>query len=138
SALVVVCLAGAAGLWMYRSRVVKAPVVAFDLAERLPFASRVGARAVIMFGWPDAEPHIGPGMDGDPETRGRERFRWARQGASLSLAITEPRDRALIFDLEAYPGIEGQRLEVRVSGRSLGEQEVSPTRSRIRFDWPAT
>src|SRR6187402_271362 len=137
-ALVVVCLAAAAGVWIQRNTAGAPRAVAFDLAARLPFAARASAREVLMFGWPDAEPHVGPGLDGDPETRGRERFLWARQGASLTLAVAEPLDRALIFDLEVYQGIESQRLEVKVNGRSLGVQDVSSTRSRVRFDWPAT
>jgi len=135
-ALIVVCLIGAAVFRMYRSPDRGSRTVVYDLADRAPFAERVSARDVIMFGWPDGEPHVGPGLDGDPETRGRERFLWARQGATVNLAVAEAKDRALIFDLEAYQGIENQRLEVRVNGRSLGEQDVPPIRSRIRFDWP--
>ncbi|HQZ17741.1 MAG TPA: sulfatase [Vicinamibacteria bacterium] len=136
SALIVAGLLAAAGLWIYRPSGAGPRSVVFDLADRLPFAARASEREVIMFGWPGAEPHAGRGMDGDPETRGRERFLWAREGATLSLEVREPKDRALIFDLEAYPGIEGQRLEVRANGRSLGEQDVASLRSRIRFDWP--
>lgn len=137
SALIAVCLLAAAGLWISRPAGGGARSVVFDLADRLPFAARASEREVIMFGWPDAEPRVGPGMDGDPEARGRERFLWARQGASLNLEVKDPKDRALVFDIEAYPGIEGQRLEVRVNGRSLGQQDVPSRRSRIRFDWPA-
>ena len=135
-AVFVVCLLAAAGLWIYQPLGGGARSVVFDLADRLPYAARAAEREVIMFGWPDAEPRVGPGMDGDPEVRGRERFLWARQGASLNLEVKDPKDRALIFDIEAYPGIEGQRLEVRVGGRSLGTQDVPSSRSRIRFDWP--
>ena len=109
----------------------------YDLADRLPFAARTSAREVIMFGWPDAQAHLGAGFGGDPELRGRERFLWIRQGASLNLAVGAPRDRALVFDMEAYAGIEDQRLAIRVNGVSLGEREIGANRSRIRFDWPA-
>lgn len=136
SVLIVFGLLTAAGLWAYRTRTAASASLVYDLADRLPFAARSAQREFVMFGWPDAEPHVGPGMDGDPESRAHERFLWARQGASLSLEVKEPRDRALIFDLEAYEGIENQRLEVRVNGRSLGTQNVSSNRSRIRFDWP--
>ena len=138
SALVIVCLVGAAGLWIYRSRGVRPAPLVYDLADRLPFAARVSARDVIMFGWPDSEPHLGSGFGGDPETRGRERFLWVRQGASLKIDIKDPRDRALIFDIEAYQGIERQRLAVRVNGVSLGKQEIPSLRGRVRFDWPGT
>jgi len=138
SALVVVCLVGAAGLRIYRSREARPAPVVYDLADRLPFAARVSARDVIMFGWPDSEPNLGSGFGGDPEMRGRERFVWVRQGASLKLHIKEPRDRALIFDIEAYQGIERQRLAIRVNGVSLGEQEIPSLRGRVRFDWPVT
>jgi arylsulfatase A-like enzyme len=129
-------LIGAAAFWRYRAPLDASRSVVYDLADRLPFAARTSSREVIMFGWPDAEPRVGPGLDGDVEKRGPERFLWARQGASLNLAIADPVDRALIFDLEAYPGTEPQRLEVRVNGRSLGQQDVPATRSRLRFDWP--
>jgi arylsulfatase A-like enzyme len=138
SVVIVFCLLAAAGLGIHRWRNAPPAAVAYDLAERLPFTARSAPREIIMFGWPDAEPHLGPGVDGDPETRGRERFLWARQGASLTLEIREPRDRALIFDLEAYAGIEDQRLEIQVNGRSLGGQGVASTRSRVRFEWPAS
>ncbi|MEO8499680.1 MAG: sulfatase [Vicinamibacteria bacterium] len=138
SVLIVFGLLAAALLWAYRLRNAAPVSVAYDLADRLPFAARSANREVLIFGWPDAEPHVGPGLDGDPESRGRERFLWARQGAALSLDIKEPRERALIFDLEAYPGLVNQRLEVRVNGQSLGEQDVPSNRSRLRFDWPAS
>ena len=138
SVLIVVCLLAASGLWIYRSSLTRIRTVAYDLTDRLPFAARASEREVIMFGWPGAEPHAGPGMDGDPETRERERFLWVRQGASLKINIKEPRDRALIFDIEAYQGIERQRLAIRVNGVSLGEQEVPSPRGRVRFDWPGT
>ncbi|MBX7186404.1 MAG: sulfatase [Vicinamibacteria bacterium] len=137
SALAAVCLLAAAGWWIYRSREARPRTVAFDLADRLPFAARASAREVIMFGWPDAEANLGSGFGGDPEMRGRERFVWIRQGASLKLNLGEPRDRALVLDIEAYEGLENQRLTIRVNGVSLGEREIPTTRSRVRFDWPA-
>lgn len=138
SVVIVAGLLIAAGLGVHRWRNPVPPSVVYDFADRLPFAARVSEREVVMFGWPDAEPHLGPGVDGDPETRGRERFRWARQGASLRLEVGPPKDRALIFDLEAYEGIEDQRLEIEANGRSLGAQDVPANRSRVRFEWPAS
>ena len=136
--VLIVTLLVTAAFWKgYASRTLAPTGVVFDLVDRLPFAERSAVRDYVMFGWPDAEPHVGPGLDGDPESRGRERFLWARQGASIRYDVKDPRDRALIFDLEAYPGTEPQRLEVRVNGRSLGERDVPATRSRVRFDWPA-
>ena len=137
SALLVVGLLTAAGHRVYQSRRAAPLSVVHDLALRLPFAARSAEREIIMFGWPDAEPHLGPGVDGDPESKGPERFLWARQGAALTVDLDEPRDRALIFDLEAYSGIDHQRLEIRVNDRSLGEQDIPATRSRVRFDWPS-
>lgn len=137
SALIAVSLLAAAGLWIYRPSGAGTRSVVFDLADRLPFAARSSAREVVMFGWPDAEASLGPGFGGDPEMRGRERFLWIRQGASLKLGVRRPYDRALVFDLEAYPGIENQRLAIRVNGVSLGEREIVANRSRVRFDWPA-
>ncbi len=138
SALVVVCLLAAVGLWIYRPSGEGKRSVVFDLADRLPFAARASAREFIMFGWPDAEANLGTGFGGDPEVRGRERFMWIRQGANLKVNIKDPRDRALIFDIEAYQGIEHQRLAIRVNGVSLGEQEIPSPRGRVRFDWPGT
>lgn len=137
-ALAAVCLLAAAGLWIYQPAGGVTRGVAFDLADRLPFAARASEREVIMFGWPDAEPHVGTGFGGDPETRERERFLWVRQGASLKIDIKDPRERALIFDIEAYQGIERQRLAIRANGVSLGEQEIPSLRGRVRFDWPGT
>ncbi len=138
SALAVVCLLAAALLWIYRPQGGATRSVVFDLADRLPFAARVSEREVIMFGWPDSEPHIGAGFGGDPEMRERERFMWIRQGAALKVDIKDPHDRALVFDIEAYPGIENQRLSIRVNGVSLGEQEIPSLRGRVRFAWPGT
>lgn len=90
-----------------------------------------------MFGWPDAEANLGAGFGGDPEMRGRERFLWIRQGAGLKLGVGGARDRALILDIEAYEGIQDQRLVIRANGASLGEREIEANRSRVRFDWPA-
>lgn len=60
----------AAFFWS-RSRVGGPRAVVFDLADRLTFAARASDREVIMFGWPDAEPHLVSGFGGDPEMRGR-------------------------------------------------------------------
>ncbi len=130
-----VLVAGAA-IYLSAGRATRA--VAFDLADRLPYAARVSSREVIVFGWPDAEPHLVKGFGGDPELRSRERFLWVRQGATLRVDLGDQRDRALVFDVEAYPGIENQQLSISVNGRSLGGQEILSNRSRIRFDWPAT
>lgn len=130
-------LLAAAGLGIYRSSKEGAVLVVYDLADRLPFAARTADRDTIVFGWPDAEPRLGRGFGGDAETRGRERFLWVRQGASLNLEIDTPRDRSLIFDIEAYPGIENQRLDIRANGVLLGTQEIPASRARVRFDWPA-
>lgn len=130
-------LLAAAFVWVYRSAASRPRGVVYDLADRLAFALRVSDRPAIVFGWPDAEPHLLTGFGGDPEVRGRERFLWVRQGASLGLDVEAPRDRALVFDIEAYPGIADQRLAITVNGRSLGERAIAAQRARVRFDWPA-
>ena len=111
--------------------------VAYDLAERLPFAARSTPNDLILFGWPDAEPHLGRGFGGDPEFRGRERFLWARQGASLKLEVREAHDRVLVFDLEAYPETKSQRLTLSANGSRIGTEAIPSTRSRVKFDWTA-
>jgi|GEM_PF-2433043 len=135
--LIVGGLLAMAGLWIYRSGADRPRAVAYDLADRLSVAARTSPRPVIVFGWPDAEPHLLRGFGGDPEARGRERFMWVRQGAAISVEVDGARDRALLFDIEAYHGIADQRLKITVNGHSLGEREISSTRSRVRFDWPA-
>jgi arylsulfatase A-like enzyme len=126
------------GAWLV-SRSIQEPVrvVVLDLAERLPYAARSSSRETILFGWPDSEPHLVKGFGGDPETRGDERFHWVRQGASITIPLKEARDRALILDIEAYLGIEDQRLTLSANGRRLGVQEIPSERSRVRFEWPA-
>lgn len=130
-------LLAAAGLWVYQSSASRPRGVVYDLADRLAFAARASDRPAIVFGWPDAEPHLIEGFGGDPEARERERFQWVRQDAVIGLDIDAPRDRALVFDIEAYPGIPDQRLTLSVNGKSLGERPISPERARVRFDWPA-
>ena len=133
--LALALLAAGVAWWTSSSR---APsVVIYDLAERFPFAARASYRDTILFGFPDAEPHLISGFGGDPELRGRERFLWVRQGATLKVDVSGAFDRALIFDIEAYAGIEDQSLALSVNGRSLGRQVIPQTRSRVRFDWPA-
>ena len=129
-----------AGLWVYQSAGDRPRVVAFDLADRLAFASRVPDRPTLMFGWPDVEPRLVRGFGGDPEVRGRERFLWVRQGATIAVDIGDkaPRDRALVFDIEAYEGIADQRLEITVNGQRLAGRDIPSRRSRVRFDWPAS
>ena len=112
-------------------------VIAFDLAERLPYAARSGPREFIAVGWPDAERYLASGFGGDPESRGRDRFQWVRQGATLRVPVAEAKDRVLVFDIEAYEGIDDQALAITVNGRSLGLQDITRARSRVRFDWPA-
>src|SRR6185436_12509982 len=120
----------AAGLWVYQGAERRPRSLAYDLAARLPFAARTSEREVIMFGWPDAEPHFiayqggRKGFGGDAEFRGREHFIWVRQGAPLRIDVAEPRDRALVFDIEAYQGIEDQSLSITVNGKSLGTQPI--------------
>ncbi len=136
--LTAVLLSAALGTWVYRSTVARPRTVIVDLAERLTFASRSSARQTIIFGWPDAEKHLTTGFGGDPESRARERYQWVRKEATIRLDrdVNESRDLALIFDIEAYQGIEDQRLSVSVNGRKLGEHPIPSTRSRVRFDWP--
>ena len=55
-ALIVVGLIAVAAVFAWRSLRPGPRAVAYDLAERLPYAARVSAREVILFGWPDAEP----------------------------------------------------------------------------------
>ena len=138
SALVVAGLLAGAALVVLRSTHPRPRSVAYDLADRLPYAARAAPREVVLFGWPDAEPRLGAGFGGDPESRGRETFLWVRQGATINLPIAASRDRALVFDIEAYAGLEGQRLTVSVNGHGLGEQDIPTVRSRVRFDWPAS
>ena len=137
SVLIVGGLLAMAGLWVYQSGE-RPRVLALDLADRLAFASRVSDRPTLMFGWPDAEPHLVKGFGGDPEVRGRERFLWVRQGATIAVDINAPRDRALVFDIEAYQGIADQRLELTVNGQPLAARDIPSRRSRVRFDWPAS
>lgn len=127
-----------AGLWLYQSKEARSRGVAFDLADRIVFASRVSERPTLMFGWPDAEPHLVKGFGGDPEMRGRERFLWVRQGATIAVDVGAAKDRALVFDIEAYEGIPDQRLEITVNGQKLAARDIPSRRSRVRFDWPAS
>jgi arylsulfatase A-like enzyme len=139
-AFLIVVVAGflALGGWLVSRSLEEPPrVVVLDLAERLPYATRSSLRETLLFGWPDAEPHLVRGFGGDPEKRGDERFHWVRQGAAISIPIKEARERALILDIEAYQGIEDQRLTLSANGRPLGVQEIPAARSRVRFDWPA-
>ncbi len=136
-ALIVVGLLAALGAAVYRSSGRAPRTVVYDLVDRLPFAVRSSSRDVIVFGWPDAEPHLISGFGGDPESSGRDRFLWVRQGATIQVDVAEAHDRALILDLEAYPGINDQRLSLSVNGHRLGSQDIPSSRSRVRFDWPA-
>jgi arylsulfatase len=138
SVLIVGGLLALAGLWAYQAISDRPLTVAIDLADRLVFAARASDRPTLMFGWPDAEPRLVRGFGGDPETRGRERFLWVRQAAALALDVDAAKDRALVFDIEAYEGIPDQRLEVSANGHSLGVRDIPSRRSRVRFDWPAS
>ncbi|MEO5760717.1 MAG: sulfatase [Vicinamibacteria bacterium] len=138
SAMIVLGILAAAGFAVSLALRPRPNVVVFDLADRLPFASRTSSRDFIAFGWPEAEQHLVRGFGGDPEARGREKFLWVRQGAAIKVDAAEARDRVLVFDIEAYQGIEDQRLSLTVNGMSLGVQEIPSTRSRVRFDWPGT
>ncbi|MBK5255035.1 MAG: sulfatase [Vicinamibacteria bacterium] len=135
--LIVIGLVAFAGALLYRFSSRGERAVIYDLADRLPAAVRASARDVIVFGWPDAEPHLISGFGDDPESRVRERFMWVRREATIKLDVPEARDRALIFDLEAYAGVSDQRLSIRANGQSLGVEDIPSTRSRVRFDWPA-
>jgi arylsulfatase A-like enzyme len=136
--VVVLAIAAAALALRWRTPASGPAVVAVDLAERLPFARRSDSERLILVGAPESEKHLVTGFGGDPERRGRELFQWVRQGASLRVTLEAPGDREIILDIEAYAGTGDQSLTLHAGTTLLGSQPVPATRSRIRFEWPAS
>lgn len=111
--------------------------VAYDLAERLPYAERWSSRTVLLFGTPAAEPQQADGFyreaapaDGDP-------FVWSKGEAELSLTWPSPRPRAAVVDLAPYQGVKGQAVEVLLNGTSVARWALNDARYRYGFDVPA-
>jgi arylsulfatase A-like enzyme len=111
--------------------------VAYDLADRLPYAERWSSRTVLLFGTPAAEPQQADGFyreaapaDGDP-------FLWSKGEAEVSLTWPAPRPRAAVVDLAPYKGVKAQAVEVLLNGTSVARWTLNDDRYRYGFDVPA-
>jgi arylsulfatase A-like enzyme len=116
----------------------RAPVeLAYDLAERLPYAERWSSRLVVLFGTPAAEPQQAEGFHREAAAAEGDPFVWSKGEAEVSLTWPSPRPRAAVVDLAPYKGAKGQAVEVLLNGTSVARFALNDARYRYGFALPA-
>ncbi len=110
-------------------------VVLHDLAAESTIADREAPATVVLFGTPEAEMFTEKGFFREGGDAAGERFAWARREARVLFRWAETAPREAVFDLAPYPGIDGQALDVRLNGASVGRFEVL-ARGRHRVSLP--
>jgi len=115
----------------------RATEVAYDLAERLPYADRWSSRTVIVFGTPAAEPQLTDGFYREAAPAEGDPFVWSKGEAEIALLFDAPRARAAVVDLAPYKGVKAQTAEVLLNGASVARLTLNDTRYRYGFALPA-
>lgn len=93
----------------------------------------------IVFGTPAAYPLMGTGWARALEREKGATFSWAvGLRSELRLYAGDPEGRVLAADVRPFLAERGpgQRIELRVNGRSLGSRELSPERQELHWDAP--
>jgi len=116
----------------------RATEVAYDLAERLPYADRWSPRTVIVFGTPAAEPQLADGFYREAAPSEGDPFVWSKGEAEVALAFDAPRARAAVVDLAPYKGVKAQAAEVLLNGARVARITLNDTRYRYGFALPAS
>ncbi|HZM51613.1 MAG TPA: sulfatase-like hydrolase/transferase, partial [Vicinamibacteria bacterium] len=111
--------------------------VAYDLAERLPYAERWSSRDVLLFGTPASEPHQADGFYREAAPAEGDPFVWSKGEAELALVWPSPRPRFAVVDLAPYKGVKGQTAEVRLNGSPVARFTLNDARYRYGFALPA-
>ena len=111
--------------------------VAYDLAERLPYAERWSSRAVLLFGTPASEPQQVDGFYREAASPEGDPFVWSKGEAELALVWPATRARFAVVDLAPYKGVKGQTAEVRLNGTAVARFALNDARYRYGFALPA-
>jgi arylsulfatase A-like enzyme len=111
--------------------------LAYDLAERLPYAERWSSRTVLLFGTPAAEPQQADGFHREAAPAEGDPFLWSKGEAEVSLTWPKVAARAAVVDLAPYKGVKGQAAEVLLNGTSVSRFTLNDARYRYGFALPA-
>ena len=111
--------------------------VAYDLAERLPYAERWSSRDVLLFGTPASEPQQADGFYREAAPAEGDPFVWSKGEAELAVVWPSPRPRFAVVDLAPYKGVKGQTAEVRLNGSPVAHFTLNDARYRYGFALPA-
>jgi arylsulfatase A-like enzyme len=111
--------------------------VAYDLADRLPYAERWSSRDVLLFGTPASEPHQADGFYREAAPAEGDPFVWSKGEAELALLWPSPRARFAVVDLAPYKGVKGQTAEVHLNGSRVARFTLNDARYRYGFALPA-
>jgi len=111
--------------------------VAYDLAERLPYAERWSSREVLLFGTPASEPQQADGFYREAAPAEGDPFVWSKGEAELALVWPSPRPRFAVVDLAPYKGVKSQTAEVRLNGSAVARLTLNDARYRYGFTLPA-
>ena len=111
--------------------------VAYDLAERLPYAERWSSRDVLLFGTPASEPQQADGFYREAAPAEGDPFVWSKGEAELAILWPAPRPRFAVVDLAPYKGVKGQTAEVRLNGSPVARFTLNDVRYRYGFALPA-
>jgi len=111
--------------------------VAYDLAERLPYAERWSSRAVLLFGTPASEPQQVDGFYREAAPAEGDPFVWSKGEAEVALLWPAPRPRFAVLDVAPYKGVKGQTAEVQLNGSAVARFALNDARYRYGFALPA-
>jgi arylsulfatase A-like enzyme len=111
--------------------------VAYDLAQRLPYAERWSSREVLLFGTPASEPQQADGFYREAAPAEGDPFVWSKGEAELALVWPSPHPRFAVVDLAPYKGVKGQTAEVRLNGSPVARFALNDARYRYGFALPA-
>jgi choline-sulfatase len=111
--------------------------VAYDLVERLPSAERWSSREVVLFGTPDAEPHLADGFYQERSPVGRAGFVWSRHESELSFTWPETRPRTAVIDVAPFAGVRNQSVSIYLNGTPVEATSLNESRHRYRVALPA-
>ena len=131
--LTALCASAVAGAQCRR----EPPVVVYDLVARLASAERWSSREVVLFGTPDAEPHLADGFYRENNPVGGAGFVWSRRESELSFTWPAVADRTAVLEMAPYSGVHNQTAQVSLNGTLLESLRLNDARHRYRLSLPA-
>ena len=114
------------------------PVVVYDLVARLASAERWSSREVVLFGTPDAEPHLADGFYQENKPVGGAGFVWSRQRKRVVVHVAGSSPTAPpSWRWRRLPGVHNQSVRSLRTARRWSAASLNESRHRYRLSLPA-